>query len=198
MSHHHSHWTAEQALRLLLEGNARYVAGQMHHPHQDARRREEISAGQQPFAAILCCSDSRVPPEVVFDRGLGDVFVVRTAGNLADAIALGSLEYAVDHLGTPLVMVLGHEKCGAVTAAVQGGEAPAHIAAIVEALRPAIESVPTDCADPVDWATRANVRQLVAQLKANPIMAGRVAAGTLRIVGAIYYLHSGEVTLLEP
>ncbi len=191
---HHVHYTADQAITWLMEGNARYVAGRLEHPHQNPARRADLAAGQQPFAAILSCSDSRVPPELLFDQGLGDLFVVRTAGNLADDIALGSLEYAVEHLRTPLLVVLGHQKCGAVTAAVQGGTAPGHIAAIVDALQPIVQTIPAGCAAPVDFATRAHVLRLAAELRANPLL----AAGEVRIVGAFYQLDSGLVTLLEP
>ena len=110
----------------------------MKRPNQGVERRKELVEGQHPFAIILCCSDSRVPPEVIFDQGLGDLFIVRTAGNVFDNIALGSIEYAVEHLEVPLLVVLGHGQCGAVTATVEGGHAPGHISNVVEAIQPAV------------------------------------------------------------
>ncbi|HEY4484757.1 MAG TPA: carbonic anhydrase, partial [Nitrospiria bacterium] len=121
----------DKALTMLMEGNARYVEGKMLHPNQAADRMGELAKGQHPFAVILGCADSRVPPEIVFDQGLGDLFVLRVAGNIADDAVIGSIEYAVEHLGTTLVFVLGHERCGAVSAAVEvvtkGAKVPGHI-----------------------------------------------------------------------
>lgn len=123
----------DEALARLMEGNARYVSAKLNHPDQTLQRRAEVASGQHPFAIILTCADSRVPPELLFDQGLGDLFVVRVAGNIVDDDILGSIEYGVGELATPLVMVLGHERCGAVKATVesveQGGEVPGHIGA---------------------------------------------------------------------
>ncbi len=185
---------AEEALRALREGNRRFAAGRAVHPHQDAARREEILPGQRPFAVILACSDSRVPPEVIFDQGLGDLFVVRTAGHVVDDVALGSIEYAVEHLGVPLVVVLGHTRCGAVTAALHSDEAPGHIAAVVQAILPAVQEARSLPGDPLANAIGAHIRRVVAHLRAaSPILAEREHAGTLRIVGARYHLENGEV-----
>ena len=131
----------EKALAALIEGNRRYQAQHVTHPHQNAARRAELAAGQHPIAAVLSCADSRVPPEIVFDQGLGDLFVVRVAGNITDDVVLGSLEYAVEHLGVPLVVVLGHYKCGAIQAAVEGGTPHDHVASLVAALKPSVEAV---------------------------------------------------------
>ncbi|MBA3939351.1 MAG: carbonic anhydrase, partial [Planctomycetes bacterium] len=120
-----------QALQRLMEGNARYVAGKATHPHQDAARRAEVTNVQKPIAIIVTCADSRVGPEVVFDQGLGDIFVLRVAGNVADDDVQASIEYAVEHLNVNLVMVLGHERCGAVKAALAGGELPGHLAGLI-------------------------------------------------------------------
>ncbi len=114
--------SAEQALKLLLEGNQRFVAGKLEHPNQTPERRTEVAKGQHPFASVLACSDSRTPPEIIFDRGLGDIFTVRVAGNVADKVVIESLDYSVKHLGVRVVMVLGHRRCGAVIAAVEGHE----------------------------------------------------------------------------
>ena len=190
--------SAEQALRNLKDGNKRYVESIMDHPRQTAQRRTGIAKSQHPFAMILSCSDSRVPPEVIFDQGLGDLFVVRTAGNIADDIALGSLEYGAEHLGVKLIVVLGHERCGAVDATVKGGAAPGHIATLVEAIRPAVEQSKANPGDPVHNAVRANVKRVVSQLESSePVLSERVRQGTLRIVAARYDLDSGAVEILR-
>ncbi len=129
----------EAALKMLQEGNGRFVSAAVKRPNQNAKQRMQTAEkGQKPFASVLSCADSRVPVEVIFDRGIGDIFVVRDAGNIATQTDIGSIEYAVDHLGTHLVVVLGHSKCGAVTAAVEGGEAPPNIKAIVDFIAPAV------------------------------------------------------------
>jgi len=186
------------ALEKLAEGNRRYVGGRALHPRQDEVRRAEVAAGQKPFAVVVGCSDSRTPPEILFDQGLGDLFVTRLAGNVADDAALGSIEFAVAKLGARVVVVLGHEKCGAVTAAVDtvntGSVPPAHLASFVDAIRPAAESVKGQPGDPVDNAVRANVKGIVEKLKAsNPVLAPLVQSGELEIVGARYDLDSGKV-----
>jgi carbonic anhydrase len=124
--------SSDSALQKLMTGNKRYYEGNLTHPNQTKVRILEVAKGQHPFAIILGCSDSRVPPEVIFDQGIGDLFIIRVAGNIIDNNALGSIEYAVEHLGVKLVVVLGHEKCGAVDATVKGGEAPGHIKYLIE------------------------------------------------------------------
>ena len=131
--------SANEALQKLIDGNKRFVTGQFALKDLGDARREELVKGQKPFAVILTCSDSRVPPEHIFDQGLGDIFVVRNAGNVVDPVTLGSIEYAVEHLLAPLVVVLGHDYCGAVKAAVDGGEAPGSIGAIIAKLLPSVE-----------------------------------------------------------
>jgi carbonic anhydrase len=186
------------ALQRLKDGNQRFVEGKATHGHQQADRRAEIAMAQNPFAIIVCCSDSRVPPEVVFDQGLGDVFVVRTAGNVVDDVGLGSVEYAVEHFGTQLVVVLGHDRCGAVRAAVSGGEAHGHVQAVLKAICPAVERVKDQPGDPVDNAMRANVSDVVKRLRTTaPILPDRVEAGRLTIIGARYDLDDGHVELLK-
>lgn len=145
----------------------------------------------------MSCSDSRVPPEIIFDQGLGDLFVIRLAGNILDDAALGSLEYAVEHLGVKYIMVLGHERCGAVDAAVKGGEIPGHIGSLVEAIQPAVEKVKNLPGDLLDNAVRANVTLVVQQLKSSgPIIEELVKKGALTIAGARYDLDDGEVKIL--
>jgi carbonic anhydrase len=188
--------SADEALRRLMQGNARYISGHMiHADYQHARRL--LAQSQKPFAVIVGCSDSRVGPEIVFDEGLGDIFVIRTAGEVVDAVALGSIEYAVEHLGSPLIVVLGHERCGAVSAAVAGGEAPGHIADIVKAIEPAVEQTKGQPGDPVENAVRAQAINVARQLQdSHPILAEAVQSGKLKIVAARYDLDTGKVELL--
>ena len=194
---HHAAPAAADPLTRLREGNARYVSGALAHPGQDPHQRVKVAVGQKPFAVILGCADSRVPPEIVFDQGVGDLFVIRVAGNIVDESGLASIEYAVDHLGATLVVVLGHERCGAVHAAVLGGEAHGHLPVLLKALQPAVEAARATGGDPVEAAVVANVHNMVGKLRtAPPILADLVAAGKVRIVGARYDLDTGEVTWL--
>ncbi|HEY5999724.1 MAG TPA: carbonic anhydrase [bacterium] len=189
---------ADEALARLMDGNRRFVEMKLAHPEQDVACRTTLAKGQQPFAVILGCSDSRVPPEVIFDQGLGDLFVVRVAGNVADDIGIASMEYAVEHLGSRLIVVLGHERCGAVTAAVKGGELPGHLPALMAALKPAVEKARGGEGDAVEAAVAANVAATVALLReSKPILAEMVEKGEIRIVGARYDLDSGEVALVR-
>jgi len=190
----------EQALQKLVAGNARYVSGRLEHPDQTVARREEVAKSQHPFAIVLSCSDSRVPPEIVFDTGLGDLFVVRIAGNTADDAVIGSIEYAIEHLGATLVVVLGHERCGAVKATVDTASstapAPGHLAALLDPIRPAVKAVEGRSGDLLDNAVRENVARVVGQLKqSKPVLAERVAAGKLQVVGGRYDLDTGIVEL---
>ena len=190
--------SGDRALRVLQEGNQRYAAARLSYPNQNAARRTEVAAGQHPIAAVLSCADSRVPPELVFDRGLGDLFVVRVAGNIADNAILGSLEYAAEHLHVPLIVVLGHQKCGAVSAAVQGGRTNTHIDSLIDAINPAVATVKGKSGDIIDNAVRANVLRVVDQLKSDAsILANEVREGKLKIVGGVYSLDTGKVTLLD-
>ena len=191
-----------QALQRLLDGNKRYVSTNFAHPDQTAERRIEVANAQYPFACILGCSDSRVPAEIVFDQGLGDLFMVRVAGNVASSgEVLASIEFAVAELQVPLVLVLGHKRCGAVTAAVdavvRGSVAPGHIGSLVDAIRPAVARVQGALGDMLDNAVRANVELVVAQLARNePILAPAVREGRLRITGARYDLDTGQVDII--
>jgi len=185
----------------LLDGNARFVSGQSTHPHQDGARRAELAAGQKPFAVIIGCADSRTSPEILFDQGLGDLFVIRLAGNIVDDAALGSVEFAVAALGAKLIVVLGHEKCGAVKATVgvvNGDPAPAnHIASIVEAIKPAVQAAKGRAGDAVENAVRENVHEVVEKLKAAaPVLEPLVKSGELKVVGARYDLDDGKVEIV--
>jgi len=193
--------TPDEALSRLLEGNRRFVANKAFHPNESPSTREKLAKGQAPFAIILGCSDSRVPPEVVFDFGLGDLFVIRVAGNIVEDAGVGSIEYAVEHLGTPLIVVLGHERCGAVKATIEtldaGGEAPGHIAELVRKLKPAVESSRNVPGDKVDNAVRENSRRMAKELAGlEPFLKERVDAGTVKVVAARYDLDTGVVELL--
>ena len=189
---------AEEAIQRLKDGNKRFIENKATHERQQADRRAKIAKEQNPFAIVVCCSDSRVPPEIVFDQGLGDLFVIRTAGNVVDDVGLGSIEYAVEHFGTRLVVVLGHDRCGAVSAAVAGGEAHGHVQAIVNAIRPAVEKVKGQPGNPVDNVVRANVTETVKKLSvAAPILPDRIKAGKLTIIGARYDLDDGRVEFFK-
>jgi len=190
--------TADSVLAELMSGNAHHVEHRYQHPHQTIDRERELTSGQHPHAQVLSCSDSRVPPEIIFDQGLGDLFIVRVAGNVAADTELGSLEYGAEHLHIPLLVVLGHQHCGAVTAAVNGDEAQGHIRALVDLLRPAVEKSPGLPGDAVENAVKANVEMVVKQLRTStPILAGLVSQGKVRVVGAVYSLDTGKVTWLS-
>ena len=165
--------------------------------NQNRERRQELAKGQKPFAVIVGCSDSRVPPEIIFDQGLGDLFVIRVAGNIVDDVALGSIEYAVDHLGTKLIVVLGHSKCGAVTATVQGGAVHGHVESIVQAIKPAIETAKELPGDLTDNTIKANARLVAGQIQSSqPILAEMVRLDKIAVVSAYYDIESGEVHIL--
>jgi len=190
--------TPDQALQRLLEGNQRYVAGKPAHPDQTPERRLELTKGQAPFAIVLTCSDSRVSPELFFDQGLGDLFVIRNAGNLLDDHVIGSMEYAVEHLHASLIVVVGHGKCGAVSAAVGGGEIPGHIRSIAEAIMPAVEEAKNLPGDKVDNAVRANAQRMATILThVDPILKTEAHEGRLKIVAARYDLSTGQVEMLK-
>jgi carbonic anhydrase len=188
-----------EAISKLKEGNGRYAGGNLQHPGQTTERRAELAKSQHPFATIVGCADSRVPPEIVFDQGLGDLFVVRVAGNVIDDHGLGSIEYAVDHLGVRLIVVLGHQSCGAVQAAKETiaakGKAPAHIQSLVTAIRPAVEAT---VHDDLEATVKANVKDVVRALRSSmPVLKPKVDSGDVRVIGAFYNLDTGGVTFLD-
>jgi carbonic anhydrase len=214
-----------EAISQLKEGNARYTSGK---PQPDdsseerahmarnsyenigmtflgmtadqvAKRRAELAKSQHPFATILSCSDSRVPPEIVFDQGLGDLFIVRVAGNVINDEGLGSIEYSVDHLGARLILVLGHQSCGAVKAARETiaakSKAPGHIESLVTAIKPAVE---TTAKDDLETTIRANVKHVVNTLRSSkPILKAKVDSGEVQVIGGYYSLETGAVTFLD-
>jgi len=189
--------TADAVLADLKAGNARHVAKEYQRPNQTAARQSELAGGQDPHCAVLTCADSRVPPEIVFDRGLGDMFDVRVAGNVAGNDELASLEYAAEHFHLPLIVVMGHTKCGAVQAAVTGGQLHGHLPDLIRAIRPAVVRTSGQPGDKVENAVRANVENVVAQLRGSrPVLADLVAKGKVRVVGSIYSLDTGKVEWL--
>jgi carbonic anhydrase len=189
--------TPDQALQKLIDGNKRFVQNSLIHPNQTGARRTEVAGGQHPFAIILACSDSRVAPEILFDQGMGDLFVVRVAGNVLNDNGIGSIEYAVEHLHASLIVVMGHAKCGAVTAAVAGGHAPGRIQSLVESLEPAVKAVEGAAGDKVVAATKANVERGVRILKGvPPILGEAVSAGKVKVVGAVYDITTGAVEVI--
>ena len=192
--------TADEALQMLMDGNARYVSSNTRGPNRGLDRRAEVTRGQAPFATILSCADSRVPPELVFDAGLGDLFVLRVAGNVLNDELLGSVEYGAEHLHAPLIMVLGHERCGAVDATVEaltrGAQFVGHIPSLARAIAPAVERVRGQAGDLLENAIRANVALVVEQLAgSHPVVAEMVDHGAVKVVGAYYSLQTGQVTI---
>lgn len=195
--------TPQQALDLLREGNAAFLRGEQTRVLTSAQRRLDLARGQSPFAAYVTCSDSRVPPELLFGRGLGELFIIRNAGNTVDTVALGSIEYAVAQLNTPLVVVMGHESCGAVDAATkvvtENATFPGSIGPMVEPIIPAVLAARNEPGDLLDNSVRANVRRVVNQLRSqtDPIMLEPQREGRLWVVGAYYDLDQGAVDFFD-
>jgi carbonic anhydrase len=195
--------TAAEALARLRAGNERFVAGEARFPTVQKEVLAELAKGQQPYATILGCSDSRVPPELVFDAGFGELFVVRVAGNVLGSAILGTLQYAGSHLHTPLFVVVGHEGCGAVKAALatkfEGATQKSRIATLLEDIMPGLDgldpSMPPDLL--LDAAVEANVRHTVRTLLDTPEARARAAVGDMNLVGAVYELDSGRVRFLD-
>ena len=186
----------DAALKKLMQGNQRFVDHQPQYPDQSAKRLQEVAQAQHPFATILSCADSRVPAEILFDQGIGDLFDIRIAGNIATPEAIGSIEYAVALLASPLLMVLGHERCGAVTAAVKNETLPGEISSFVKPILPAVKRVKDQPGDAVENAVVANVQYQIEQLQRSSLLMERVQSGTLKIVGARYDLDTGKVTMI--
>ncbi|MBT6900179.1 MAG: carbonic anhydrase [Nitrospina sp.] len=186
----------KNVIKKLLEGNQRYITGGALHPNQSFEHRIELTKGQKPIAAILTCADSRVSPEIIFDQGLGDLFVLRVAGNVINDMFIGSLEYAVEHLNVSLLMVLGHSQCGAVDATIKGGTPPGHINSLVQAIKPALDRLKKQSPDWVNIVAKENVKIGVERLRTiDPILTARYDEGDIDIVGAFYDIKSGKVSL---
>jgi carbonic anhydrase len=192
--------TPDEALALLREGNERYAASNPSHPNTSEARRAEVAQGQEPWGIVWGCIDSRVPPELLFDVGLGDLFVVRTAGQVSDHASLGSVEFGAGEFDVSVIVVLAHERCGAVTAAIEAVESNAQpaddVGYIVDAIRPVIEAASDEPGDLTENVVRANVALQVESLGESPPVRERLDAGTLRVVGARYDLEDGTVEFL--
>ncbi len=194
--------SASEAQEILKEGNERFVSGRLMHPHLDRQRRFNTAKGQNPFVTIIGCSDSRVPIETVFDQGIGDTFIIRVAGNVCDTDQIASIEYGAEHLGTQLVMVLGHEGCGAVTAVVEGAELDGSLPALLDNIEPAVAESRRihprlKGKDLVPFAVRSNVMQAIEDLLTNSPGVHKLAdQGKVQVVGAVYELETGKVRWL--
>ncbi|WP_106060131.1 carbonic anhydrase [Clostridium vincentii] len=195
--------TYEEAETAIIEGNKRFVSGELLNKDLSSEVRTDLSEnGQHPFATILTCSDSRVAPELIFDQELGDLFVIRDAGNVTDTVETGSVEYAVEHAGTPLVIVLAHEKCGAVQATVEGGETTPGIQAIIDKIKPSFDKVKQANKDASDEEIASeveneNAKETVNELLKSTVIKNLVDSGKLKVVAAKYHLESGEVEFLN-
>lgn len=192
--------TPEESLERLMAGNQRYVQDKLEHPDRTTERREAVSSKQEPFVAILGCSDSRVPPEIVFDQGVGDAFVVRVAGNVVGPVELDSLEYAVKHLHSSLIMVLGHAKCGAVKAVVDGQTSD--IEAVAELIAPSVKKCKEECKcdssseDLLNLCIRTNVNNVVDYIKKSSLIEQYIKEKKVGVVGGYYNLDTGKVELI--
>ncbi len=187
----------EEAFRRLKEGNRRYVSGKPIRPNQSALRREGLLKGERPFAALLSCSDSRIPPEIIFDCGFGDLFVVRTAGNTCNDATIAALEYAVKQLGIRFIIVMGHSDCGLVKAALAEEAQPGKISSIIEQIRPAVDKVKDLPGDTVSKATGENIRMTVAKLSScEPVLSEKVKSQELMIIGAYCTINNAAVSFI--
>ncbi|MEL6850395.1 MAG: carbonic anhydrase [Bacteroidota bacterium] len=188
--------TIAEVIARLKEGNARFVADKLDGKLQDSVRRDALTGGQSPYAIILSCADSRVVPELAFDTGLGEIFIIRVAGNVANTSSIASIEYAVAHLGTPVIVVLGHQSCGAVTAAVSGGDNGYNLNHLLSHITPAIAASPEGAE--VNEVVKKNAQMTAEELAARSTIIGdAVANGTVKIVPAYYNLDSGKVDFLD-
>jgi carbonic anhydrase len=195
-------YTADEALARLIDGNKRFVRGEARFPTIQKEILAELAKGQRPYATVLGCSDSRVPPELIFDAGFGELFIIRVAGNVISPEVIGTLQYAGVHLRTPLFVVLGHEGCGAVSAALAartGTREPTRIALLLDNILPGLRDLPRGLApdEEARAAVEANVRWSMRQLLDTPEAKARAAEGTMKLVGAVYELDSGRVRFLR-
>jgi len=191
-----------EALQKLMDGNKRFVSGTLAQKDLSLKRREELAKGQKPFATVLTCSDSRVPPELLFDQGLGDIFVVRVAGNVVDPIALGSIEYAAEHLGSPLLLILGHSKCGAVKATLEEkGKPEGNIGEIEKKIMPAVETAKKKGGtqdEMLETAIKENVKNVYADIMKNSkIIPHLLKEGKLTIAAGEYNITTGKIEMIE-
>jgi carbonic anhydrase len=189
--------TPEEALQLLIEGNQRFITNKSKNPNVSLSRVTEVAKGQNPFAAILSCADSRVPVEILFDRGFGDLFVVRDAGNIATPEEIGSLEFGTLVLGAKVILVLGHEHCGAVKATIEGKPVPGSIQSVLDAIKPALNNLTTEQKQDLEMVIKANVKLQVDNLKKSPVISQLIKENKLKVVGAYYDLDTAKVSLVS-
>lgn len=189
--------TPDKALQELLNGNERFVKRKRKNPNQTYSRLVEVAKGQNPFASVLGCADSRVPSEIVFDQGLGDLFVCRVAGNIATPEEIGSLEFGSLVLGSKVIMVVGHERCGAVDAAIKGAQVPGQIGSLLEAIKPSVESSKGKEGDKLENACKANIAAQIEKLKSSSVLSELIKAEKLKIVGGYYDLDTGKISLVS-
>ncbi|MEH2167358.1 MAG: carbonic anhydrase [Nostoc sp.] len=189
--------TPDKALQELLDGNERFAKRKRRNPDQSYSRLVEVAKGQKPFASILGCADSRVPSEIVFDQGLGDLFVCRIAGNIATTQQIGSLEFGSLILGSKVIMVVGHERCGAVQAAIKGDPVPGQIGSLLEAIKPSVESSKDKSGDKVENACKANILAQIKKLQSSSVLSELIKAEKLKIVGGYYDLDTGEISIVD-
>lgn len=195
--------SAGEALKKLQDGNARFLAGKPLHPHEARAWRNGLESGQHPFAVVLGCSDSRVTPELIFDQGFGDLFTVRVAGNVVDIDVTASIEYAVDHLGTHLILVMGHTNCGAVTAMLDLLDNPsdesAEIVSLLYRIEPAAVGISNDMPRQkrINQVIQRNVSLAVRRLSRVPDLRKRIKTGEIKIIGAVFDMHTGKLEVLE-
>lgn len=187
----------DDAVKMLMDGNERFVLRKRQNPHQDMTRLAEVAKGQHPFASVLSCADSRVPVEIIFDQGLGDIFVVRNAGNIVTPEETGSLEFGSLVLGTKVLMILGHKSCGAVTAALKGGAFPGQIGSIVAAIQPAVSRIKGQAGDELENAIKANVVLEIERITASPVISKLIEEGKLKVIGGVYDLDTGKVNFIS-
>jgi len=191
----------EDSLTKLLDGNKRFVSGEFAKKDLGDSRRQELTRGQHPFATVLSCSDSRVAPELIFDQGLGDIFIVRVAGNVAEPATLGSIEYGAEHLKTPLLVILGHESCGAVSATLETkGRPEGNIGSILRKIIPAVKTAKKLKKDPqetLNLAIQENVRNTYKDVMKSKIVRELVHEGKLKVVAAEYYVSTGKVEMID-
>ena len=190
--------TPDQALQMLVDGNERFVKGKpINSTNRDIKRVRVVSQNQYPFASILSCADSRVPAEIIFDQGFGDLFMCRVAGNIATPEEMGSLEFGTAVLGSKVLMVMGHKRCGAVTAAIKGGEFPGQIGSLIEAIQPALKTANISKSNQLEEGVKANVLYQVQTVKKSPVVSQLIQQNKLKVVGSYYDLDTGLITILS-
>jgi carbonic anhydrase len=189
--------TPDQALNLLLEGNKRFITNTREHPNQDLAHIKQVAEDQFPFAAVLTCADSRIPVEIIFDQGFGDIFVLRDAGNVATPEEIGSIEFGTAVLGSKVIVVMGHEGCGAVKATIAAKPVPGQIGSVLAAIKPAIQPGDKESEAYLVETTKRNVLVQIEKLKASPVLSQLIAENKLKIVGAYYDLDTAEVQIIS-